>query len=312
MPDKRLRGSTEYSSHPPTVRARARLEKLPEEKRRFEQAKNREYNAMWQSCTRISRREDYRLASLEGRRNMLVSNLRAVMDKRRQSGKLICGVDAEVMVKRHLRKEAALRAAQDGSRHVPIGLQGVSVEARLDHLDTELPLTSDNWLESEGGQSSDAHSNMFEHHPVLGDYVDDTDVAQLQDQLADTERGMRELMRVQIHLTRVADQTLSVVSTLAESNRRLDAKLEYVIQFLQHPPPGPSRVAMPHHSSAGFTAPHNVPMAPAMQQPIQPIQAVQPEGFRPMSSFDPKSLPEQRPQQMEQQATQYIPEMASI
>ncbi|KAK7213285.1 hypothetical protein V2G26_020463 [Clonostachys chloroleuca] len=311
MPDKRLRGSTEYSSHPPTVRARARLEKLPEEKRRFEQAKNREYNAMWQSCTRISRREDYRLASLEGRRNMLVSNLRAVMEKRRQSGKLICGVDAEVMVKRHLRKEAALRSAQDGSRHIPIPLQGVSVEARLHHLDTELPLTSDNWLESEGGQSSDAHSNMFEHHPVLGDYVDGMDVAQLQDQLAGTERGMRDLMRVQIHLTRVADQTLSVVSTLAESNRRLDAKLEYVIQFLQHPPPGPSRVAMPHHSSAGFTAPHNVPMAPTMQ-PMQPIQAVQPEGFCPMSSFDPKSLPEQRPQQMEQQSTQYIPEMASI
>lgn len=219
---------------------------------------------------------------------------------------MICGVDAEVMVKRHLRKEAALRAAQDGSRHVPIGLQGVSVEARLDRLDQEPPSTSDNWLESEGGQSP----NMFEHQPVLGDYVDDTDVTQLHDQLADTERGMRELMRIQIHLTRVADQTLSVVSTLAESNRRLDAKLEYVIQFLQHTP-GPSRVAMPHPST-NFT-PHNVPMAPAMQQPMHPIQAVQPEGFLPMNNFDPKSLPEQQqPRQMEQQATQYIPEMASI
>ncbi|VUC34135.1 unnamed protein product [Clonostachys rosea] len=309
MPDKRLRGSTEYSSHPPTVRARARLDKLPEEKRRFELAKNREYNSMWQSCTRIARREEYRHADLESRRNMLISNLRAIMDKRRENGKLICGIDAEVMVKRHLRKDAALRAAQDGSRHVPIGLQGVSVEARLDHLDQEPLTTSDSWLESEGGQGP----NLFEHHPVLGDYADNMDIAQLHDQLADTKQGMREMIRVQNYLTRVADQTLSIVSTVADSNRRLDAKLEYMIQFLQHPP----RVAMPH-TSTGFT-PHNVPMASTMQpmqHPMQPMQGVQPEGFLPLNNLDPKSVSEQQqqqhPQQMEQQATQYIPDLTGI
>ena len=82
MPDKRLKGATEYSTHPPTLRVRQRLMNLSPVKRAERSARLQEYNSVRACCARVSKHEEYRRANVSGRRAMLLSHIRVLLDKR--------------------------------------------------------------------------------------------------------------------------------------------------------------------------------------------------------------------------------------
>ncbi|KFH41595.1 hypothetical protein ACRE_076930 [Hapsidospora chrysogenum ATCC 11550] len=130
MPDKRLKGATEYSTHPPTLRVRQRLMNLSPDKRAERNARIQEYNSVRACCARVSKQEEYRRANVSDRRAMLLSHIRILLDKRRKAGKSASLVNEELLVDKHLKSEADARASNRGRRDSSRGLQGVSMDSR--------------------------------------------------------------------------------------------------------------------------------------------------------------------------------------
>ena len=151
MPDKRVKGATEYSTHPATMRARQRLLNMPMKQRAAQRNRNYEYSAIKACCLRVSQREDYQHASVSARRGMLLSQVGQLMTKRyvytspspaslrvrksnncarRELGKVMCGLNEEAIVDRHLKREADIRASKRGSKQIRPCLKGVSMDSR--------------------------------------------------------------------------------------------------------------------------------------------------------------------------------------
>ena len=82
MPDGRRRGATQYSTHPATVRARKRVNTMEPTEREAYNSQIKEYTSMWATCSRVSRRDEYRRGTVPERRNILISNMKAVLNKR--------------------------------------------------------------------------------------------------------------------------------------------------------------------------------------------------------------------------------------
>ncbi|KAK7429389.1 hypothetical protein QQZ08_003981 [Neonectria magnoliae] len=89
-------------------------------------ARDAEYQAMWQGCQRTARRDEYMKATVPTRIIMLREALTTLMEKsiqevswvlmrkiRRQSHKHMCNTNIEVMIERHLGREAMSRAPID-------------------------------------------------------------------------------------------------------------------------------------------------------------------------------------------------------
>lgn len=82
MPDKRRKGATQYSTHPPTVTVRRRLAAMDGDKRTAIRARDAEYQSIWQAFDRKSRKEDYRRATVGIRKIMLTNMASGLMEKR--------------------------------------------------------------------------------------------------------------------------------------------------------------------------------------------------------------------------------------
>ncbi|KAH8169355.1 hypothetical protein LIA77_11481 [Sarocladium implicatum] len=106
MPDRRLRGSTAYSTHKSTVANRRRLANMDPIKRAALRDRVVEYQAIWQLISRVGRKEEYRRATQANKRTMLINSSRALLEKRRLEGKAMCNTNAIGMIDRHLNKEA--------------------------------------------------------------------------------------------------------------------------------------------------------------------------------------------------------------
>ncbi|KAI9897425.1 hypothetical protein N3K66_007281 [Trichothecium roseum] len=163
MPDGRLQKSTGYSTHPPTVRVRRRLANLPPEQQKREKARRHEYNAIWNMCARTSKKKEYEKAAIGTKRNMLLAAAKSLMARRVKNGSVICGIDLDEMVQRHLNKEAEQRAVGRGKK-AKINLKGVAVDSRGvgsgyneevdDYEEMKEPMSPFNMLLAENNQGS--------------------------------------------------------------------------------------------------------------------------------------------------------------
>ncbi|KAI5455952.1 hypothetical protein BGZ63DRAFT_429304 [Mariannaea sp. PMI_226] len=70
-------------------------------------ARDAEYQAMWQACDRTTRKSQYQASSVSVRQLMLHEALTNLIDRRRRLGKQMCGTSIDLMVERHLRREAS-------------------------------------------------------------------------------------------------------------------------------------------------------------------------------------------------------------
>lgn len=161
MPDKRRKGSTEYSTHRPTQQVRERLNRLTPDQLAEHKARSSEYQCLWQLCYRISAKPDYKNISVGLRKTMLLNATKALMAKRyfplsrrrlfsskqsenltcfarRERGQTMCGISEEAMVNRHLKKEAQSRTKKrrnNGIDEAPLRGPGISVDLKRDDSD---------------------------------------------------------------------------------------------------------------------------------------------------------------------------------
>lgn len=82
MPDGRRRGAKQYSTHPPTMRTRMRIQRMSPEDREVYKARQAEYNAYYGCCKRVATTENYRKGSISKRRSLLLSTLKSLIAKR--------------------------------------------------------------------------------------------------------------------------------------------------------------------------------------------------------------------------------------
>ncbi|KAK7421645.1 hypothetical protein QQX98_002112 [Neonectria punicea] len=87
-------------------------------------ARDAEYQAMWQGCQRAARRDEYMKATVPARILMLREALTTLMEKRRQSHKHMCNTNIEVMIERHLGREAMSRIPIDLTSPRPNRMNG--------------------------------------------------------------------------------------------------------------------------------------------------------------------------------------------
>ncbi|RGP65378.1 hypothetical protein FSPOR_7308 [Fusarium sporotrichioides] len=79
----------------------------PETKDFGSKAKEAEYQALWQTCDRTTRKVDYIYAGEETKREILHTACRARLEKRRTQGKTMCATNLASMVDLHIQREAA-------------------------------------------------------------------------------------------------------------------------------------------------------------------------------------------------------------
>ncbi|KAI8722636.1 hypothetical protein NCS52_00407900 [Fusarium sp. LHS14.1] len=68
-----------------------------------------EYQSLWQVCDRTARKNEYKYADYATRRAILEEACHALMNRRRDGGKIFCGTSIPEMVERHLKREAHSR-----------------------------------------------------------------------------------------------------------------------------------------------------------------------------------------------------------
>ncbi|KAJ4310667.1 hypothetical protein N0V84_010848 [Fusarium piperis] len=68
-----------------------------------------EYQSLWQVCDRTARKNEYKYADYATRRAILEEACHGLMDRRRESGKIMCNTSIPEMVDRHLKREAHSR-----------------------------------------------------------------------------------------------------------------------------------------------------------------------------------------------------------
>ncbi|KAH7136694.1 hypothetical protein B0J13DRAFT_79900 [Dactylonectria estremocensis] len=69
-------------------------------------AREAEYQSLWQACERTSRKQEYLSAGMPIRLALLRNSLTSLLEKRRNDGKQMCGIDVDQMIERHLKREA--------------------------------------------------------------------------------------------------------------------------------------------------------------------------------------------------------------
>ncbi|KAH7009994.1 hypothetical protein EDB80DRAFT_839037 [Ilyonectria destructans] len=87
-----------------------RSDKMHPFKRAEVRAREAEYQAMWQACERAARKDEYQQSSVPVRLVILREALTMLMEKRRRTGKQMCNTNLELMIERHLRREAMPRS----------------------------------------------------------------------------------------------------------------------------------------------------------------------------------------------------------
>ncbi|CAF3489740.1 unnamed protein product [Fusarium graminearum] len=70
-------------------------------------AREAEYQALWQTCDRATRKGDYIYADKEAKRDILYAACHNRIEKRRAQGKTMCGTNIISMVDLHIQREAS-------------------------------------------------------------------------------------------------------------------------------------------------------------------------------------------------------------
>ncbi|KAH7237379.1 hypothetical protein FSOLCH5_004814 [Fusarium solani] len=78
-------------------------------KRPGPKSREAEYQALWQVCDRTARKNEYKYADYTTRRAILEDACHALMNRRRDGGKVLCNTSIPEMVERHLKREAHSR-----------------------------------------------------------------------------------------------------------------------------------------------------------------------------------------------------------
>ncbi|KAF7536457.1 hypothetical protein G7Z17_g13046 [Cylindrodendrum hubeiense] len=77
-------------------------------------AREAEYQALWQACERAARKDEYQHSTVPVRQVMLREALTMLLDRRagdrRRQGKQMCNISVELMIERHLKREAQPRS----------------------------------------------------------------------------------------------------------------------------------------------------------------------------------------------------------
>ncbi|KPM34493.1 hypothetical protein AK830_g12084 [Neonectria ditissima] len=101
-----------------------RAARMHPSKRAEIRARDAEYQALWQGCQRTARRQEYTEATVPVRVVMLREALTSLMERRRLSRKLMCNTNIEVMIERHLGREAVSRIPIDLTTPYPTLMGG--------------------------------------------------------------------------------------------------------------------------------------------------------------------------------------------